>query len=140
MAYSILNNPIQEVDGVSGAVPCPSMDGYTVNIYDVSSEEAGRTEDFQMHKLRGGQCVTLEVSWNNLPSADVAVILQTFNKEYFSVKYLNPLTAAYVTETFYTGDRVAPVYSCVEDIWSVQFTLIGRNAHTVDETTGLWTN
>lgn len=140
MAYSTTNNPISAVDGVSGAVPCPSMDGYTVNIYDVSSEEAGRTQDFQMHKLRGGQCVTLDVSWNNIRSADLAVILKTFNKEYFTVTYLNPLTASYVTETFYTGDRMSPVYSCVEDVWSVSFTLIGRNAHTVDESTGLWTN
>lgn len=140
MAYSTTNNPIKAVNSVEGAVPCPSMDGYTVSIYDVSSEEAGRTEDFKMHKLRGGQCVTLDVAWNNLSKAEIANILQTFNAEYFTVTYLNPLTADYSTETFYAGDRVSPCYNTSMNVWSVSFTLIGRDAHHVDESTGLWTD
>ena len=139
MSYSIVNNPIKAVNGVQGAVPCPSMEGYTVNIYDVSSEDAGRTEDFQMHKLRGGQCVTLALAWNNLTLSEISNILKTFNAEYFTVTYLNPLTADYTTETFYTGDRVSPTYSTNLGVWSVNFTVIGRDAHEVDETTGLWT-
>jgi hypothetical protein len=139
MPYSIENNPIKAVNGVEGAVPCPSMDGYTVNIYDVSSEDAGRTEDFQMHKLRGGQCVTLELAWNNLSISEISNILKTFNAEYYTITYLNPLTADYVTETFYTGDRLSPTYSVVLNVWSVSFTAIGRDAHVVDEETGLWT-
>lgn len=138
MPYSIVDNPIKAVQGVNGAVPCPSMDGYNVSIYDVSSEEAGRTEDFQMHKLRGGQCVTLDVAWNNVSLSEISTILRAFNAEYFTVTYLNPLTADYYTETFYAGDRVAPTYNVKLNVWSVSFTLIGRDAHTVDETTGLW--
>lgn len=140
MSYSIENNPIKAVNGVQGEVPCPSMDGYTVNIYDVSSEDAGRTEDFQMHKLRGGQCVTLEVAWNNLSLGDVSHIIWAFNKEYFTVTYLCPVTATYITEEFYAGDRVSPAYNTKLNLWSINFTLIGRNAHQIDETTGLWTN
>ena len=75
MPYSIVNNPIKAVNGVQGAVPCPSMEGYTVNIYDVSSEDAGRTEDFQMHKLRGGQCVTLALARNNMTFSEISNIL-----------------------------------------------------------------
>lgn len=138
MSYPIINNPIKAINSVQGAVPCPSLDGYTVNIYDVSSEEAGRTEDFKMHKLRGGQCVTIELAWNNLQLADISAILKAFNAEYFTVTYLNPLAADYVTETFYTGDRVSPTYSTLLGVWSVSFTIIGRDAHHVDEATGEW--
>lgn len=119
-----LYNPIKSVDGV--AVRCPSK--YTYKLEDVSESEAGRTEDTVMHKLRIGQVVALELSWNNIPTADVSAILQAFNPEYIEVEYLDARLGAYTTATFYVGNRSAPMYNSLLGLWSnVSFNIIKRS-------------
>ena len=61
------NNPIRSVDGHS--VKCPSA--YTWKLEDISSSDAGRTEDTKMDKMRIGQVVGLELSWKNLTTEEV---------------------------------------------------------------------
>ena len=68
-------NPIKSVDGE--AVKCPSH--YQWKLQDISNSDAGRTEDTVMDKKRIGQCVKLELEWQNVTIADAAKILQKFN-------------------------------------------------------------
>lgn len=120
------NNPdlYNPIDNVGGAfLRSPSV--YNYNLMDVSDPDAGRTEDGLMHKNRIGQKVKLELAWNNISTADVSAILQAFNPEYITVKYLDGLAGTYLTKTFYVGDRSVPSYSTRLGIWSnVAFNII----------------
>ncbi|MBR1732117.1 MAG: hypothetical protein IJ729_08775 [Alloprevotella sp.] len=117
-------NPIRSVDGA--AIKCPSA--YQWKLSDVSAADAGRTEDTVMDKMRIGQCVHLELSWQNLKNDEVSAILKAFNPEYITVCYLDAMEGIYVTREFYVGDRSAPMYNCALGIWSnVSFNIIQRD-------------
>ena len=123
MAYSD-TNPIRSVDGKS--IKCPSS--YLWKLEDVSASDAGRTEDTMMHKKRIGQLVGIELSWQNLPTSEVAAILQAFNPEYIMVCYLDAMQGKYVTSEFYVGNRSAPMYNAAKGLWqNVSFNLIERS-------------
>lgn len=116
-------NPIRSVDGV--AVKCPSS--YKWSLEDVSSPDAGRTEDTVMDKMRIGQIVKLDLSWNGLTMDEAAAILKAFNPEYINVCYLDAMQGKYVTSEFYVGNRSAPLYSAATGRWSnVVFNIIER--------------
>ena len=78
-------NPIRSVDGK--AIKCPS--GYKYSLNDISASDAGRTEDTNMDKKRIGQCVKLEMEWQNVSIEDAAAIIQAFNPEYVKICYLD---------------------------------------------------
>lgn len=119
-----LNNPIRSVDGV--AVRCPSS--YLWKLEDISAADAGRTEDTVMDKMRIGQIVGIELSWNNLQTEEVSKILKAFNPEYISVCYLDAMQGKYVTSVFYVGNRSAPMYNSRKGLWqNVSFNLIERS-------------
>ena len=122
MAYSYdIHNPIETVDGQY--VRSPSV--YQYNLKDVSSSDAGRTEDALMHKNRIAQKVTLSLAWNNISTTDASEIMNAFNPEYVTVSYLDLLAGGYVTKRFYVGDRAAPMYNGKLGLWSnVSFNLI----------------
>ena len=116
-------NPLESVGGV--AVPCPST--YEYKLSDVSAADAGRTEDGLMHKMRIGQKVHLQLAWNGITTANASTILNAFNNEYISVKYLDPMQNSYVTKTFYVGDRSVPAYSVRLGLWqNISFNVIER--------------
>ena len=117
-------NPIRSVDGHS--VKCPSA--YTWKLEDISSSDAGRTEDTKMDKMRIGQVVGLELSWKNLTTEEVSAILKAFNPEYIMVSYLDAMEGTYVESEFYVGNRSAPLYNAAKGLWSnVSFNLIDRS-------------
>lgn len=117
-------NPIRTVDGT--IVRCPSK--FIYKLQDVSQSNAGRTDDGKMHKLRIGQCVKLELEWQNIPTEDVSTILNAFNPEYISVCYLDPKANEFTTKTFYVGDRSAPAYNTRMGLWeNVAFNIIERD-------------
>lgn len=107
-------NPIETVDGV--AIPCPSSYQYMVS--DVSHSDSGRTEDAKMHKMKIGQLVKINLTWNGLDNDSISEILQAFDPEYFTVKYWDAKRKAYRTSVFYVGDRTAPLYSALRGIWT----------------------
>ena len=116
-------NPIQSVNGV--AVRCPSS--YQYDLQDISAADAGRTEDTNMDKMRIGQCVKIELAWNGIRTSDVGAILRAFNPEYITVTYLDPLAGGYRTSEFYVGDRSAPMYSSLTNLWNnLTFNIIER--------------
>ena len=115
-------NPIKSVGSVTN-IPCPST--YEWKLSDVSSADAGRTEDGKMHKERIAQKIHIELSWQNITTSDASIILNAFNPEYINVNYLDPKANAYQTKTFYVGDRSAPSYNTRLGIWSnVSFNII----------------
>ncbi len=117
-------NPIRSVDGV--AVKCPSS--YTWKLEDVSASDAGRTEDTVMDKMRLGQIIGIELSWNNITTAEVSSILKAFNPEYIMVEYLDAMEGKYVTSEFYVGNRSAPLYNSRLGLWqNVSFNIIERS-------------
>lgn len=121
-------NPIKSVvSTAAGAipvtVPCPSS--YEYKLSDVSASDAGRTEDALMHKMMIAQKVHLELAWQNVSTAVASQILNAFNHEYLRVQYLDVMANAYLTKTFYVGDRSVPSYNVKLGIWSnVAFNLI----------------
>lgn len=94
-----------KVDGVY--VKDPSE--MTWGLQDISSDDAGRTEDCIMHKNRLGQKRTLSLVWYMPTPAEIAEILTAFNPEYFNVTYHDAMSNSIETRTFYCGDREAPV-------------------------------
>lgn len=116
-------NPIRSVGGVE--VPCPSK--YVYKLQDVSENNAGRTEDGKMWKLMIGQCVKLELGWQNVPTSTVSAVLQAFNSEYINVTYLDGKAGTYLTKQFYVGDRQAPAYNTRLGLWeNLEFNIIER--------------
>ena len=100
---------------------------YVYKLEDVSAADSGRTEDTNMWKNRVGQLVGIELSWVNLPTAEVSAILTFFNPEYIYVQYLDAKTGGYVTSEFYVGNRSAPMYNSKLGLWeNVSFNLIKR--------------
>lgn len=118
------NNPIKSVDGF--AVPCPSS--YKWKLEDISSNDAGRTEDTVMDKKRIGQVVGIDLEWKNVSVEDAAQILTAFNPEYISVCYLDAKAGEFVTSEFYVGNRNAPLYNAALGVWqSITFNIIERD-------------
>lgn len=95
------------VDGVE----MPAPDTFNWGLQDVSAPDSGRTNDADatMYKMRVTQKRKISLAWRDTDGPTTARILQAFNPEYVSVRYLDPLTDTYQTRTFYTGDRSAPV-------------------------------
>ena len=102
--------------------------GMEVEIEDISASDAGRTADTIMHKKTLRTVRALSLAWHNLRTAQAKAVLQAFNtKEYFKVKYLDPYSGGYITKTFYLGNRTAPMYSAVLDVWSnISFKIVER--------------
>ena len=118
------NNPIKSVDNV--AIPCPSS--YKWKLEDISSNDAGRTEDTVMDKKRIGQVVGLDLEWKNVSIKDAAEILTAFNPEYITVCYLDAKAGEFVTSEFYVGNRNAPLYNAALGVWqSITFNIIERD-------------
>lgn len=98
------------IDGV--AIQSPSS--FTWGLQDVSRNDAGRDESATMHKNRVAQKVTLDLEWTGLTLQEAHTILVKFQPEYIDVTYYDPLEGTDVTNTFYTGDKSAPV-----QVWTV---------------------
>ena len=81
-----------------------------------------------MDKKRIGQCVKLEMEWQNVSIEDAAVIIQAFDPEYVKICYLDAKLGKYRTSEFYTGDKPAQLYNSRKGIWSsVSFNAIERS-------------
>lgn len=113
-------NPIQSVGGT--VIPCPSK--YSYNLNDVSSADAGRTEDGKMHKERITQKVKLEMEWQNVNDADAQTILTAFQPEYINVNYYDYKAMSFLTKRFYVGDRKVDSYSRAQQIGTISFNII----------------
>lgn len=115
-------NPIQSVDGV--AIPCPTK--YDWKLSDVSSPDAGRTEDGLMHKDRIAQKVHIELEWQYMSDEAAQAILVAFQPEYINVNYYDYKALGFVTKRFYVGDRNVSSYSRAKHVATIAFNIIER--------------
>jgi len=90
-------------------IPAPSK--YDWKLSDVSAANAGRTEDALMHKMLIAQKTHLELEWQNITDSASQRVLSAFNHEYIEVQYFDYKDNAFVTKTFYVGDRNVKTYS-----------------------------
>lgn len=117
------DNPIRSVGGVT--VPAPSK--YEWKLSDVSSSDAGRTEDGLMHKEMITRKVHIELEWQNVDDASAQLVLEAFSaNEYFSVTYYDYRAMDFLTKTFYVGDRTVSSYNRVRQISTITFNIIER--------------
>ena len=117
-------NPIRSVDGKY--IKCPSS--YLWKLEDVSAADAGRTEDTMMHKKRIGQVIGIELSWQNITTAEVSELLKAFDPEYIEVCYLDAKEGKFMTSQFYVGNRSAPLDNSRLGVWqNVSFNIIERS-------------
>jgi len=124
MALYDEKNPIRSVDGKY--IKCPSS--YLYKLEDVSAADAGRTEDTMMHKKRIGQVIGIELSWQNITTAEVSELLKAFDPEYIEVCYLDAKEGKFMTSQFYVGNRSAPLYNSRMGVWqNVSFNIIERS-------------
>ena len=115
------DSPIPKVDN-STNIPTPSK--YEWKLSDVSSADAGRTEDGKMHKERITSKVHLELEWQNVNDTDAAVILAAFQPQYIDVKYFDYKSNDFLTKTFYVGDRSVVAYSRARKMSTISFNII----------------
>lgn len=105
-------------------IPC----AYSYELDDVSEPDAGRVENGYMYKKRIGQVYAVELEWWGLDSAEVSALLKAFDAEYLNVKLFNAKNAAFETIEMYVGNRTAPMYSAILNVWSnLKFKLIKRS-------------
>lgn len=101
---------------------------YKWKLEDISSSDAGRTEDTVMDKKRIGQVVGIDLEWKNVSIEDAATILTAFNPEYITVCYLDAKAGEFITSEFYVGNRNAPLYNAALGVWqSITFNIIERD-------------
>lgn len=113
-------NPIKSVGGIT--VPVPSK--YDWKLSDVSSADAGRTEDALMHKMRIAQKVHIELEWQNIGDSAAQTILTAFQPEYINIQYYDYKSMSFQTKRFYVGDRNVTTYSRILGISTVAFNII----------------
>ena len=117
-------NPIKKVGGVD--IPCPS--NYEWKMQDISSPNAGRTDDIKMQKMRIGQVRALSLQWDAPTLAEAATILTAFNPEYVTVECLDAMAGGFVTYEFYSGDKSGVLFNTNTGRWKkISFNIIQRN-------------
>lgn len=84
---------------------------------DFSAPDAGRLESGRMLKKRKGKADKLEIEWAMLTRAETALVLQTFDHEYFLVEYLDAKAGTWVIKCFYAGDHAATGWLPQVDRW-----------------------
>lgn len=106
MAYAL-----QVGSSASSLQDVPTPTDISVSINDISSADAGRTNDANvtMHKNLITRKRTLALTWKNLSGTRAQQVLQAFSAEYFYVRYFDPESNGFVTRQFYAGDKSAGV-------------------------------
>lgn len=108
-------------------LPTPSK--YVWHEHDISSHEAGRTEDLVMHKMLKGKSLSLDVEWPYPTLAEASTILKAFDSEYFKMTCIDAKEGTLVTRVFYVGDRISPLWNNAKGRWeSVGFSIIQQTA------------
>lgn len=108
-------------------LPVPSALNY--GLQDISSSNAGRTEDAVMQKERIGKAPKITLTYNNRDTALVATALGLVKAEYFNILYQDLENGGvYTYGEFYRGDVSMDVYNGALDLWSTcKFSLIKRS-------------
>lgn len=105
----------------------PSSSTYQVDEEDLSSADAGRTEDGKMHKMRIGTLRSISLSWKTLRTSELTTILNLITDEYLTINFFDPRENTRVSAEFYVGNRTMAVYNGALDVWqNLSFKFIER--------------
>ena len=95
-------------------VDMPTPSGYLVGIQDISN--AVRNARGNMIKEQIATKAKIDLSWIYLSAVDTAKVLTAVSGNFFTVEYLDPKANAFLTKTFYVGDRTAPIMDFLNGI------------------------
>lgn len=87
------------IDGKN--IPVPS--DYSVGIQDIAKAERNARGDMIIERIATKR--KIEFAWKHLSKADLALVLDAVSPVFFLVQYIDPITNADKTGTFYAGDR-----------------------------------
>lgn len=86
----------------------PDPAGLTWGLQDISSANAGRTQEGVMNKMLVSKKRKLQLKWTLTDETQASAILQAFDHEYFYCKYWDVLAGDWQVREFYAGDKSAP--------------------------------
>lgn len=82
-------------------IPTPS--DYQIGIMDISKAERNARGDMIIERIATKR--KIELGWKHLSKSDLQTVMNAVSPVFFSVDYIDPLTSAQKTGTFYAGDR-----------------------------------
>lgn len=102
---------------------------FSVTIQDFDSESSGRgnTADGKMFRERITTKLKIELNFPPLNMSEMSTILQSISPVFVTVTFPNPYTGTIDTKSMYAGDKVIPMYSCINGVvkWEgLSFSLI----------------
>lgn len=121
-----MTEPLLKINGTE--IKCPSSFSYTRQDYD---SDSARGIDGTLQRTRICTKVKLELTWlsGEMDTASMSVLLKAVDDVFFEVTYFDIHDNAFVTKTFYVGDRTAQMYSYVNGkpvFNEISFSLIER--------------
>ena len=92
---------------MDGMVPLRSPTAMKFSYNDISSADAGRTNDasLTMHKNTVARKRTIALTWSGLDGAATRAVLRAFRPEYVYIRYFEPEDNAYAVKRFYCGNK-----------------------------------
>lgn len=94
---------------VNGAL-IPSPKEFKVTVLDIDNGETTvRTSDGTLNRDRVAVKRQVDLAWGILTWLEASIILQAISGVYFELYYPDPMAGAYITKTFYVGNRPSPV-------------------------------
>lgn len=103
---------------------------FSITNLDIDAgESTSRTADGILNRDRVAVKRQIDMAFGILKTSEISSILKSIQDVYFDVYYLDPQEGAYITKTFYVGNRTAAVSLSKgsTDYWSgLKFTLIER--------------
>jgi len=96
-----------KINGVE--LPAPTT--YKIGIMDISKAERNAAGTMVLDVIATKR--KIEMSWKFLTNEQIKTLLQLVSDTFFDVEYLDPVTDALKTGTFYKGDRNLDAVSVV---------------------------
>jgi hypothetical protein len=94
-----------KINGV--AISTPKTFKVTINDLD---GESNRNAKGELMRDRVAVKRKIECEWPPLTMPQISTLLKALQDVFFSIEYPDPMEGAFVTKTFYVGDRAAPVF------------------------------
>ena len=117
MTFEIQNEQGVWVD----LVPYIAFEGLKYSLNSVDGANAGRTQDGTMVRDRVASKVRWDVTCRPLYANELAIVLQTINPEFFTLRYTDPMTNTVQTGSFYSNNVPAQFKlhrENGEDVWA----------------------
>jgi hypothetical protein len=86
-----------------GGVVIPSPSEHTVGIQDISNAQRNANGTMIIERITTKK--TIKVSYAYISASDLKTVLAAIAPAYYNVTFLDPSVDAFVTSSFYCGDR-----------------------------------